>query len=474
MSSFVAILEETFARKNKVSTRHNLTKSRSFLATLWLTVVVYFLHIVVSLYPSYDNSLGITDELIYAANAARILNGQACTGQYFAQFPRICNYEHPPLGKLLIIPGIVIFGHNSFGWRFVPQILGVACIPLVYLIAFKLSKNGKLAFLASLLLSLDTLFFMQSNMANLDTSQLFFGMAAFAAYFYEVKASSLNMYLLIGFLMGLSVLCKETGVFLLGALLVFHLIFGKGELSQRLKESVIVFTVTAMTFAVGLQLYDSLIPTPFTFFTQQISYILNFGINDRWFYSPGLYFFTAHEPLGVVNSWVCQNCWRSLSPFDWVTFFSPVEYAYPPAANAHQLITIGNFRFVYDTFAYYGITNMFETWTIYIWIPLAVYLVFKYRRDLRTRLEAADKTLVFALIWFGFTYVPYILLYFESRAEFEYYLVSAVPAIAIGAAYLITRPRVSNKVTIAYLILVFLWFLTFFPDKAFLPSVIHL
>lgn len=449
-------------------------RSKSLVATLVLTVSVYFTHVIVSLYPSYDNSLGITDELIYAANAARILGGEACTGQYFAQFPRICNYEHPPLAKLLLIPGIVIFGHNSFGWRFLPQILGVACIPLVYLIAFKLSGSGKLAFVSSLLVSLDTLFFMQSNMANLDTTQLFFGMAAFVIYFYDARVGPLNSYVLAGLLMGVSLLSKETGVFLLGALLTFHVIFGKNSLAERLKQSALVILVAALIFAVGLQLYDSLIPTPFSFFTQQISYILNFGVNDKWHYDPGLYFFTAHEPFDVVNSWVCQDCWRNLSPFDWVTFFSPVEYAYPPASSAHQLIVIGNFKLVYDTFAYYGITNMIETWTIFVWIPVTIFILYKYRRNIRTRLEGPNKLLAFALIWFSFTYVPYILLYFESRAEFEYYMVSAVPAIAIGAAYLVARPGVPRKVTLLYIILVFLWFFTFFPDKAFLPSIIHL
>ena len=448
-------------------------RSKSFLLVSSISVVSFFAHIIISLYPSYDNTDGLTDELIYAANAGRILSGDSCTGQFFAQFPRICNYEHPPLAKLLIAVGMALLGRNNLGWRILPICLGTACIPLVYLICLRISGNNKLATVAAVLLSMDTLFFMYSNMASLDMPELFFGIAAFTVYFYETKIGKIGPYVLAGLLMGLSALCKETGVFLLGALITFILIFGKGDFFQRIKKSTVIVGVAAIVFIVFLQAYDSLL-TPFPVFTDQIAYMMNFALSDKAIYYPGLYYFTAHEPLGVVNSWVCQSCWRSLSPFDWITFFSPVEFAYPPPPGSSHYIIIGGFRFVYDGFAFYGITNMFETWMLYIWIPIAFFILYKFRVNIRRGLQGSDRLLIFALIWFTFTWLPYVALYLQQRAEYEYYMVSAVPALAIGASYLVTRESVPNKVTIAYLILVALWFCVFFPDKSFLPTVIRL
>ena len=40
---------------------------------------------------------------------------------------------HPPLGKVIMMAGIEMFGMDPFGWRFMGTIFGIAMVPLMYL-----------------------------------------------------------------------------------------------------------------------------------------------------------------------------------------------------------------------------------------------------------------------------------------------------------------------------------------------------
>ena len=40
--------------------------------------------------------------------------------------------SHPPLGKLIISIGIMIFGMVPFGWRFMGTLFGVLMVPVLY------------------------------------------------------------------------------------------------------------------------------------------------------------------------------------------------------------------------------------------------------------------------------------------------------------------------------------------------------
>ena len=46
------------------------------------------------------------------------------------------NIEHPPLGKELIAAGIMLFGDNSFGWRFFSTLAGTATVLGLFAIAW--------------------------------------------------------------------------------------------------------------------------------------------------------------------------------------------------------------------------------------------------------------------------------------------------------------------------------------------------
>ena len=88
--------------------------------------------------------------------------------------------DHPPLGKLLIIPGILLFGDNGVGWRVHEALLGSVHILLTYLAAAALFRDRRVGLLAAAFLAVDGIFIAYSRTALLDIPMNTFMMAALA------------------------------------------------------------------------------------------------------------------------------------------------------------------------------------------------------------------------------------------------------------------------------------------------------
>lgn len=112
--------------------------------------------------PSYRNSTYF-DEIYHARTAYEFIHGMN-------------PYEitHPPLGKVLISVGVLLFGMTPFGWRFVGTLFGCLMLPLFYLLCKRLFPNGKIAVFGCGLFALDFMHFSQTRIATIDTYALFF------------------------------------------------------------------------------------------------------------------------------------------------------------------------------------------------------------------------------------------------------------------------------------------------------------
>lgn len=86
---------------------------------------------------------------------------------------------HPPLGRTIMSLGIVLWGMNPFGWRFMGALAGTLSVAVLYLLARRLLGRTTWAFLAGLLFSLDFLRIAQSRMATVDVFVLLFCLLAF-------------------------------------------------------------------------------------------------------------------------------------------------------------------------------------------------------------------------------------------------------------------------------------------------------
>jgi hypothetical protein len=313
----------------------------------------------------------VMDELYYVPSAATIIDGIRCAPQVEG-----CNMEHPPLAKAMIAVGIVALGNDgaNLQWgRLLLVVLGTACIPLVFAIAWKFVSNKKVAYYSSLFLALDTMFFVHSSISVIDIPMIFFALAAITTYLYNVRLWILDKYYVAGALMGLALLSKETAIFLVAAIVTFHLLRGK-ELSSRgrIFSSLKLILVSFIVFSAGLQMYDSLltggqVPT----FVNHIQYIISYGsslvCHPSGFDCPGAFLNVPGNPSTAIT------------PLSWLIYYTPTTYF-----KSNVIACTGSSCQTYVNIAYYGVTNMIETWSTFIWAPFAAYVCYRIWKKERT------------------------------------------------------------------------------------------
>jgi hypothetical protein len=409
------------------------------------------------------------DEIYYVPEAMGILSGQHCS----TNGPN-CHMEHPPLVPALVAAGMAVFGEfNTFGWRIFPVLMGTFTLPLFFVIAWKASENKKVAYVSTILLALDVMFFTQSSAVLLDIPETFFGVAAFFAYFANLKFWKFDRYVIAGILLGLSGLAKETAIFFALGVLTYILLFDEGVRKSRIYNAAKVALVLAAVFIIGMQAYDSTLASPAVpTFYQQIKYMLSYG-----------------SSLNSGCPWACG--WQDpvtgayITPFSWITYYSPVGYL-------KTLVTVtvypsqgGHSVYSYVGLAYYGITNLLETWTVYIWVPLVIYVLYRQFRKAQPSLDQFGfegsespplgvpgevKFAGLALVWFLWGYLPYIALFFAGRVTYPFYFIPAIPAVALGCGYWVTRSWFPKWLLVLFVVMIFVFFFIYFPDKSFLPD----
>jgi 4-amino-4-deoxy-L-arabinose transferase-like glycosyltransferase len=404
----------------------------------------------------------IMDESYYVPAAETLLNGTQCG-------PAVpnCNTEHPFLSKALIAAGIAMLGDNASGWRVFNVLLGTFSLPLLFALVLRLSGSRKASYLSAMLLALDVMFFSDSSAALIDVPMAFFALLAFVLYVYKVQFWKLDRFTLSGVSLGLAALSKETAIFLLATLATYHLVVGEGGRKLRVVCVVEIVVVTAGVFVLGLQLYDSLFArAAFPTFLDQIHYMLSYGaslIGPGWTY-------------GIDH--------LQITPLSWMTYYQPVTYygtSVSVCTNAVNGTCLGT-PVSYVGVAYYGVTNLIETWTTYLWMPLAgvaIWKVFRPRSgglerfgfvDTASRnLQGSTKLAILSLIWFSWNYFPYLALFAFGRVTYPFYFISALPAVAMGGSYFLTRSWGSRYLQVLYVAGAFGFFFVFFPDKGFLP-----
>ena len=88
---------------------------------------------------------------------------------------------HPPLGKLIIALGIILFGMNPFGWRVIGVIAAAAMIPVMFLFARRLFGSNTAGYFAAYLLAFD---FMHFSLARLATGEIYLFFFSLLTFFF--------------------------------------------------------------------------------------------------------------------------------------------------------------------------------------------------------------------------------------------------------------------------------------------------
>lgn len=200
----------------------------TFLLLLLWTVALLLFGWRIQVPPDY-----VYDEVYHAYTAGEFARGNKEAYEWWTTAPQegvAYGWVQPPLGKLLIAAGILVFGNNSLGWRMASLFFGSAIVPIVYLFGRTVLRDRLVSSMAAFLLLFEGLLFVQSRVAMLDTFVTLFLVASYGFLYLFLQSpaeESASRLLPVGVLLGLGIATKWNAFYALGiaALLVAYKIY---------------------------------------------------------------------------------------------------------------------------------------------------------------------------------------------------------------------------------------------------------
>lgn len=130
---------------------------------------------------------------------------------------------HPPFGKWMLAPGIMIFGDNSFGWRIAAVFWGSLSIVIIGLIAKELFNNLLITSFTAFFMAFDGVAFLSSRTGILEAPLVF---NSLLATLFFIKALKNQKFLpLFGLFMGFALAVKWNALYQLVALVFFYILY---------------------------------------------------------------------------------------------------------------------------------------------------------------------------------------------------------------------------------------------------------
>jgi dolichyl-phosphate-mannose--protein O-mannosyl transferase len=436
-----------------------------------LLVILTALHLFAISFPSGDSCIGnnaacVFDEAYYVPASNDLIAGVAA------------NVEHPFLGKLYGAIGILLFGNDSFGWRIVYVVIGVATVWIFYELARLFLSKEKSLFAASLL-GFETLFFIHTSLILLEGPPIFFGLLGFLLYFRK-------NYIWSAISFGLSILSKEWGIYFVGALIfyqLYHLYSTRKEPNSaltkpRLIRYALFIVVILLVVGIPLQFYDSIYHPN----TNDIGCNANAPSPPAYSQPPScgtnVQGTPITNPIQNVEQWITYQSALKISPTDaldpwhfawnWINPFTvqPDNYfvtsiTYTVTTRLSNGTVVSTITKVTHPIDWVGIGNLVIWYSIW---AIAPYLILKpiITKKL-SQLEAFVGTWIFA------TYAP--SLYISAivhRVVYAFYFINVDPGLCLGIPMLITfiTPddiKLQRVLMLIWLGAAILFFVLFFP-----------
>ncbi len=372
---------------------------------------------------------------------------------------------------------IQIFGDNWFSWRVPSVIFGMLTLLVFYKISCRFTTERN-ALLASLIFSFDTIFFVHSTLFVRDVILMFFGL--FSIYLYFEKR-----HYLAAVVLGFSFFIKETAIFFLIFVVVFHIVKNKPWKTPltKQKKPFLFLIITVGTFLALLWMYDlafspiiyePMIPTQKSVDGRDIP----IGYPElRLRESRGYEF---QQPVGKVtnpiqhldiflnNGYVSSDAYKVKNwdvvhtnyPWSWIMPLAP-----PEKGNSLGWVNEKNLNFTEDrtrqigkifAIKWNGDPNV-PLWVAGFWGSLAFVLYY---------IKKPNPTTLFVGIGMLSMYVPYLLLSITGRVMFPYYFIYTIPFISLGIVLLfdmIKNTTLRKCTKLVFLGVVVWWFVMHYP-----------
>ncbi len=352
------------------------------------------------------------DEVYHAVTAKAYAKNDPAGYEWWHKAPEpgtAYEWLHPPIAKLFMAGGIVLFGESAWSWRFPGVLFGVGVCWLTYLLGATLTKDKNVGLIAAWFCALDGLLIAQSRIGMNDIYVTFFMVAAVIAY---VKARQ-QVYLsrlwrqwlwLSGILMGLSISTKWSGVFvglMIGLWELQHLIVLGKKWWRGLPRLLVTFIVLPLTI-----------------------YILSYS--QFWLQGHTLgQFKELHDQI-----WWYQTHLEATHPFqskawEWPLMIRPVWYFVDYLEGGQQSL-------IYD------LANPLLLWFgLLAQMGLVVSLVLMgwKKKKILFKKQTILPALVLPVAYFA-CWAPWL---FSPRIMFFYHYTPAIPFLSLGLAVFIRR-----------------------------------
>jgi Gpi18-like mannosyltransferase len=389
----------------------------------------------------------------------------------YEQIHRIEPFEntHPPLGKIFISLGVLLFGMNPFGWRIAGTMAGIGMVPLMYVFGKALFKKTEYAFLSAFLMAFDFMHFAQSRIATIDVFAVFF---IILMYYFMLRYRSMDLYAvgfrktllplgLSGLFFGMGVASKWTGLYAGAGLALLFAVYWyrrfreyeeakrkqhyrkravSKELLERYSTVVRLFPCYAKKTVIWSILFFILVP--------MIIYLLSFipfmmvpgpghGLGDVLKSQVNMY--NYHKNLRPATPHAFSSSWQ-----EWPFIKRPMWFYMGqdlPQGKISSIVSMGNPA---------------------VWWTGTICMIFIFVGYCFLRMK--DEVALFILIGFASQYMPWVLV---PRETYIYHFFASVPFIIFAIVYVVmkieTRFTRARFIVYLYMGVVLFLFALFYP-----------
>ena len=419
------MLLKGFVRKNKIE------------------VLLFFLLIIslgLKLYRLSNPKSYYFDEIYYAFTAEEMAKGNRAGWEVGHTAPKGFAYEwsHPHLGKELSAIGILIFGDNTFGWRFFQAIFGGFGTLFIYLLGKELFQSKRAGLIAAFLFTFESFIYVLSRITMVDIFLMSFILLA-SLFFVKYARTQKNAFLLLtGFFCGTAIAVKWSGIYALEflATISFLFIFYREVYSGVQKRSSLYYPFLKIIPKIFLVFV--IIPGV-VYLVTYIPFFL-YGNSFSDFISLQSSMYGYHKGLTATHPY--QSSW-----WKWPLLLRSV-YLYLGSGEK-------------ESAHIYAIGNPFIWWSGCVFLALSVVQV------IRKELPAlAFVTLSVFAYWLPWALSP-------RKLVFVYHFLPSLPFVLLIIAYFLdllwTKSRYGSAFVIAYLTISVGMFIYFYPILAAIP-----
>lgn len=388
----------------------------------------------------------VFDEVYYVDAARAILGWPHPPRSPYALAPPGLdpNTEHPPLAKLAIAGGMLVFGDHPWGWRMGSIVFGTGAILAMYGLVRSARGSSWLALGAAALMAFDNLFVVHGRIGTLDIFVLVFMLVGVALYLR-------NRPWLAGMVLGIGACAKLVALYALLVIVLLEVLSLRGPRPQSLVDEHPSDEHPAKEHPVGtsaarlarcsaallvsylaLLLVLDVAVTPYSEPLSHTSYMYG--------YASGL----KSLPIAPGSQLAPPS-----SAWQWPLNRTPIDYYRGGVIGATGKQRPAHFQ------------GRMTPFIIYLAVPaMALVLAAAWR--------TWDQPSILAAAWTLGTFLPFLAMSFANRYNYIFYMLIVLPGVYLAVARMFSGRYLPRFATVLYAGLVVYGFSVLYPFRVHL------